>query len=170
MDKNPYSHTRFCTAVLGSLSIALSTACAQEPRSAPAFDGDTLKALPTSGWITNGGNIYNQRYSPLTTINRDNVSELKGVWRARLDGSGVGEKYSGEATPIVYDGVIYIVTGADDVFAISVETGERLWKYEASLDQTINSVCCGWTSRGVAIGDGKVFVGQLDGQLIALGA
>ncbi len=168
MDKNSYSHTRFCTAVLGSLSIALSTACAKEPRSAPAFDGDTLKALPTSGWITNGGNIYNQRYSPLTTINRDNVSELKGVWRARLDGSGVGEKYSGEATPIVYDGVIYIVTGANDVFAISVESGERLWKYEANLDQTINSVCCGWTSRGVAIGDGKVFVGQLDGQLIAL--
>ncbi len=168
MDKDLFSHTGSFTAVLGSLSIALSTACGLGPRSAPAFSDQQLTEWPTTGWLTNGGNVYNQRYSPLTTINRDNVSELKGVWRARLDGSGVGEKYSGEATPIVYDGVIYIVTGADDVFAISVETGERLWKYEANLDQTINSVCCGWSSRGVAIGDGKVFVGQLDGQIIAL--
>ncbi len=168
MDKDLFSHTGSFTAVLGSLLIALSTACGQEPRSVPAFDGDILKALPTNGWITNGGNVYNQRYSPLTAINPDNVANLKGVWRARLDGSGVGDKYSGEATPIVFDGVVYIVTGADDVFAISVETGERLWKYEANLDQSIDTICCGWTSRGVAIGDGKVFVGQLDGNLVAL--
>jgi alcohol dehydrogenase (cytochrome c) len=147
-----------------------SVACAQSDSTgrAPAFDGEALIAAPTSDWISNGGNVFNQRYSPLTAINRDNIGGLKGVWRARLDGSGVGQKYSGEATPIVYDGVIYVVTGADDVFALSVETGEQLWKYEANLDQTINSVCCGWTSRGVALGDGKVFVGQLDGQLIAL--
>ena len=48
--------------------------------------------------------------------------ELKGVWRTRLNGSGVGTKYSGEAQPMVHDGVIYVVTGADDVFAIGVET------------------------------------------------
>ncbi len=168
MDKDPFSPTGSFMAVLGSLSIALSTACGQEPRSAPAFDGDILKALPTNGWITNGGNVYNQRYSPLTAINPDHVGKLKGVWRAHLDGSGVGDKYSGEATPIVFDGVVYIVTGADDVFAINVETGERLWKYEADLDQSIDTICCGWTSRGVALGEGKVFVGQLDGNLVAL--
>ncbi len=61
MDKEFFSHTGSFTAVLGCLSIGLSTACGQEPRSAPAFDGDILKALPTNGWITNGGNIYNQR-------------------------------------------------------------------------------------------------------------
>ena len=49
------------------------------------------------------------------------------VWRTRLNGSGVGAKYSGEAQPIVYDGVVYVVTGADDVFAINVESGEILW-------------------------------------------
>ena len=148
----------------------MSVACAQSDSTgrAPAFDGEALIAAPTSDWISNGGNVFNQRYSPLAAINRDNIGDLKGVWRARLDGSGIGQKYSGEATPIVYNGVIYVVTGADDVFALSVETGEQLWKYEANLDQTINSVCCGWTSRGVALGDGKVFVGQLDGQLIAL--
>jgi quinohemoprotein ethanol dehydrogenase len=130
--------------------------------------GQTLAQLPVSDWPTSGGDWYNRRYSPLTQIDRSNVANLRGVWRARLDGSGVGTKYSGEAQPIVHDGVIYIVTGADDVFAISVETGERLWKYEAFLDQTIDIVCCGWSSRGVGVGDGKIYVGQIDGQLVAL--
>ena len=135
---------------------------------APAFSGERLVTLPTSDWITNGGNVYNQRYSPLDQIDRDNVADLKGVWRARPGGSGVGSKYSGEAQPIVYDGVIYIVTGADDVFAVGVDSGEVLWSYEANLDQAIDTVCCGWTNRGVGLGDGKVFSGQLDGKLIAL--
>lgn len=145
-----------------------SAAFGQQGGRGSGFSGDELKALPTDGWITNGGNVYNQRYSPLTDITPDNIGELKGVWRARLDGSGVGEEYSGEAAPIVHEGVVYIVTGADDVFAISVDSGERLWKYEANLDQSISTVCCGWTSRGVAIGEGQVFVGQLDGKLVAL--
>ncbi len=116
----------------------------------------TLTQLPTSGWPTNGGDLYNRRYSPLTQINRDNVAQLKGVWRTSLGGSGLGVKYSGEAQPIVQDGVIYIVTGQNDVFALSVETGAILWSYTAELDQKINVICCGWTSRGVGLGDGRV--------------
>ena len=135
---------------------------------APAFSGDQLIALPTGDWITNGGNVYNQRYSPLDQINRDNVTRLKGVSRTRLGGSGVADKYSGEAQPLVYDGVVYVVTGANDVFAVSVETGDLLWNYAANLEQSIDTICCGWTSRGVGLGEGKVFVGQLDGKLIAL--
>ena len=153
------------------LALALSLAAtvdAQPPSPAPAFAGNALVAPPTSGWPTNGGNWYNQRYSPLTQINRENVARLKGVWRARLDGSGVAPKYSGEAQPIVHDGVLYVITGADDVFAIDVESGERLWSYRANLDQTIDTICCAWLSRGVGFGDGKVYVGQLDGKLVAL--
>ena len=135
---------------------------------APAFAGPDLTALPTTGWLTNGGDLFNRRYSPLTQINRDNVAGLKAVWRTRLDGSGVGARYSGEAQPIVHEGVLYVVTGADDVFAISVESGEILWTYAASLDAEIDVICCGWTSRGVGLGDGKVYVGQLDGKLVAL--
>ena len=140
----------------------------QTLRPAPAWKGDALVAPPTAGWPTNGGNWYNQRYSPLRAIDRSNVANLKGVWRTRLGGSGVGTKYSGEAQPIVYDGIVYVVTGADDVFAISVDSGEILWSYAAHLDETNDVVCCGWTSRGVGLGDGKVFVGQLDGRLVAL--
>lgn len=153
--------------VVACVSLACISAKAQ---TIPAFDTDDLTALPTESWITNGGSVFNQRYSPLNQINRDNVAELKGVWRARLGGSGVGQQYSGEAQPIVYNGVVYVVTGADDVFALSVDSGQTLWSYEAGLDPAITTVCCGWTSRGVGIGDGKVYVGQLDGRLVALDA
>src|SRR5882672_1671936 len=92
----------------------------------PAFSDKTLSALPTSGWLKNGGNLFNQNYSPLTQMNRQNVANVKAVWRTHLDGSGLKAKYSGEAQPVVYEGVIYVVTGADDVFAIRVKTGERI--------------------------------------------
>jgi alcohol dehydrogenase (cytochrome c) len=92
------------------------------------------------------------------------------VWRARLDRSGIAAKYSGEAQPIVYGDTMYVVTGADDVFALEVETGEKRWVYQAELDREIDTVCCGWTSRGVAIGDGRVYVGQIDGAMVALDA
>ncbi len=149
-------------------SMTMGAACSQETVTPSPFSGEQLTEPPTTGWPTAGGNLYNQRYSPLAEISRDNVQSLKGVWRTHLNGSGMGDKYSGEAQPIVHDGVVYIVTGADDVFAISVETGETLWVYEANLDQNIDTVCCGWTSRGVGLSSDKVFVGQLDTQLVAL--
>jgi len=138
------------------------------PTVSPAFTAEQLTAWPTDGWITNGGNVYNQRYSPLTQINRDNVAELKPEWRIGLNGSGTASKYSGQAQPLVYAGVIYIPTGANDVFAIDVDTGEILWTHEAHLDPNITVICCGWMSRGVALGNGKVYSGQLDGKLVAL--
>jgi len=136
--------------------------------SAHDFSAGTLTAPPSTSWPTNGGNLYNQRYSPLTAVNRNNVALLKGVWRARLRGSGTQPQYSGFAQPIVYDGVAYVSTGANDVFALSIDTGEVLWQYTASLDPNITSVCCGWNNKGVAVSEDKVFIGHLDGRLAAL--
>jgi alcohol dehydrogenase (cytochrome c) len=135
---------------------------------APAFSRGELTALPRENWITNGGSTYNQRYSPLTQITDRNVSQLRGVWEARFDRSGTAAKFSGEATPIVHEGVIYTATGNNDVFANSVEDGRRLWKYESRIPQDIDTICCGWTNRGVAIGEGQVYSAQLDGTLVAL--
>ena len=83
---------KYCLLTLSALVVLFSHDEAN-PQSqaidpAPAFTGDELKSLPRDGWMTNGGNVYNQRFSPLTQINRENVKDLKGVWRARLDGSG----------------------------------------------------------------------------------
>ncbi len=135
---------------------------------APAFSPDDLVAEPKDNWLTNGGTLWNQRYSPLDEINVDNVGDLKGVWMTNLKGSGIEAKYSAEAQPIVYDGTMYVPTGADDVFAVDVASGDILWEYKGELEKTISTVCCGWLSRGVAIGDGKVYLGRLDGTLVAL--
>jgi PQQ-dependent dehydrogenase (methanol/ethanol family) len=135
---------------------------------APAFTAEELAADPRQNWLTNGGALSNARYSPLDEIDSDNVGDLKGVWMTHLNGSAEATKYSAEATPIVYEGVMYVVSGADDVFAVDVETGKKLWVYEAKLPPEIDTVCCGWTNRGVAIGEGMVFLGQLDGSLVAL--
>ena len=158
-------------ALLAALAVVLgsTTAVAQRsPATPPKFTAKQLTAPSADGWITNGGNVYNQRYSPLALVNRDNVAKLKPSWRTHLNGSATESKYSGQAQPIVYDGVVYISTGANDVFALDVDTGKILWSYEAHLDAGISVVCCGWESRGVAIGDGKIFAGQLDGKLVAL--
>jgi PQQ-dependent dehydrogenase (methanol/ethanol family) len=156
------------TALAMALGSVSSFAQGAEPKASPAFSARQLTAWPTDGWITNGGNVFNQRYSPLTRIHRDNVAELKPKWRASLNGSGTDSKYSGQAQPLVYEGVIYIPTGANDVFALDVETGDILWTHEAHLDPSITVICCGWMSRGVAMGEGKIYSGQLDGKLVAL--
>ena len=66
--------------------------------------------------------------------------------------------------------IAYISTGASDVFALDVQTGKTIWKYEGKLFDEITTVCCGWTSRGVAIGEDRVYLGKLDGKLVALDA
>src|SRR3954470_18545098 len=113
-------------------------------------------------WVTNGGNLTNQRYSTLKQIDTSNVKQPKGAWMTRLKGSGLGGKYSFEATPLVKDGMMYISTGNDDVFALNAKTGTFLWERWSGIDQKITSVCCGWDNRGLAMGEGMVFLGQLD--------
>ena len=160
-------NARFSTAAVLALLAAPALVDVEAQLAAPSFAGSSLTA-PRSDWPTNGGDWYNRRYSPLQEINRDTVERLKAVWRVRLNGSGFGPRYSAEAQPIFFDGVLYIATPANDVFAIDVDSGDFRWTYEANLDPGISTVCCGWTSRGVAIGDGKVYAGQLDGKLVAL--
>jgi alcohol dehydrogenase (cytochrome c) len=137
------------------------------PATVPALSADELTREPTDVWLTNGGTLANQRFSPLDGIDTSNVKDLKGVWMTDLE-SGTAAKYSAEGQPIFYDDVLYVPTGEDDVFAVDVETGKIRWKYESGISQKINTVCCGWLSRGVAIGEGKVYIGQLDGNLVAL--
>jgi quinohemoprotein ethanol dehydrogenase len=160
----------FVSPMIATLSLAAQPA-APAPgtiKPAPAFPAKQLVEPPAGDWLTNGGNLYNQRFSPLAAINRDNVKDLKGVWRTHLNGSGIGAQYSAQGQPLVYDGVIYIITGNDDVFALDVKTGAIVWNHQGKLDPERVRVCCGWISRGVGLGAGKIFVGQLDAKLLAL--
>ncbi len=163
--------------LVGAMTLAFATAAgagldahstATSITAAPAFTADQLAATPSTDWISTGGNLANQRYSSLNQISTANASGLKQVWSTHLDGSGAAKKYSQEDSPLVYNGVMYVVTGNDDVFALDATTGAHLWKYLSNTDQSNATVCCGWDARGVALGDGKVFVAQLDGSLVAL--
>jgi quinohemoprotein ethanol dehydrogenase len=138
---------------------------------APAADPeiDRLVRGPAGkDWVTNGGNLTNQRYSTLKQIDTTNVAQLRGAWMTRLKGSGAGGKYSFEASPLVKDGIMYVVTGNDDVFALNAKTGTIIWEYWSGIDQKISTVCCGWVNRGLAMGEGLLFAGQLDANLVAL--
>src|SRR4029077_2508251 len=155
----------------GSL-IALATALlclsgAPARAADPEIDG-LLRGPVGKDWLTNGGNLANQRYSTLKQIDIDNVKQLKGAWMTRLKGSGFGGKYSLEASPLVRDGIMYVVTGNDDVFALNAKTGEILWERWSGIDQKISTVCCGWVNRGLAMGEGMLFLGQLDANVVAL--
>src|SRR5262245_2961000 len=147
----------------GSLFLGLATAEAADP------EIDRLLRSPIGkDWVTNGGNLTNQRYSTLKQIDTTNVKQLKGAWMTRLKGSGLGGKYSLEASPLVKDGIMYVVTGNDEVFALDAKTGEILWEYWSGIDQKISTVCCGWANRGLAMGEGLLFMGQLDANVVAL--
>jgi len=145
-----------------------SSASPQSGSKTPAFTAADLMRQPAQNWITNGGNIYNQRYSSLGQINRTNVAQVKAVWRTSLNGSGLGRGYSQQAQALFYEGILYVVTGDNDVFAVDVETGKILWKYDANVDFENTVICCGRLSRGVGLGDGKIYVGRLDAGLVAL--
>jgi quinohemoprotein ethanol dehydrogenase len=147
--------------VMGSLVIFGVAAAAT-----PTFTIPQLMAPPTTQWITNGGTLYNQRYSPLSQVNRDNVKNLRALWRTSM-GSGTTPGHAGQAQILAYDGVLYIVNGANDVFAVDVETGAIRWKYSGNPDLKAGSPI-GRTNRGVALGEGKVFVGLTDGRLTAI--
>lgn len=128
-----------------------------------------LRKPASKEWATIGGDWNNSRYSTLARINPANVKDLKGAWVTHL-GSGLGSKYSLEVTPLVKDGVMYVTSGNDDVFALDAKTGALIWEHRSGIDQNITTVCCGWSNRGAALGEGKVFLGYLDGTFVALDA
>jgi len=86
---------------------ALGLLLTSAPVLAADLEIDRLLQSPVSkDWITNGGNLTNERYSTLKQIDTYNVNQLKGAWMTRLKGSGLGGKYSAEATPLVKDGIM----------------------------------------------------------------
>jgi|SRR5579872_1114898 len=166
-------------AMLAFTATAMATPSGQNGTTASAKVLLTIPqapAIPPSSWNTSagadwpmvGGDYYQNRYSTLTQINTTNVSTLVPAWHIHL-GSAMGTQYRGEGTPIVYQGVMYMVTGNDDVFAIDASNGTILWSYHSDLPSTTLGpyVCCGWDARALAIGDGRVYLARLDGKLIA---
>ena len=155
------SFLALCTAAIGIAAAAWSVS-----RAAPSAAPD-LRKPAAAEWLHVGGDWSNSRFSTLKQLTPANIKNLKGAWVTHL-GSGLGSKYSLEGTPLVKDGVMYVTTGNDDVFALDARSGALIWEHRSGIDQNISTVCCGWDNRGVALGEGKVFLGQLDGTFVAL--
>lgn len=117
-------------------------------------------------WMTHGRTYSEQRFSPLKQIDDHNVGQLGLAWYTDLDA-----QRGQESTPIVVDGVMYFTTAWSKVFAVRAATGEKLWSYDPKVppEWAVNA-CCDVVNRGVAVWQGKVFVGTLDGRLAALDA
>jgi quinohemoprotein ethanol dehydrogenase len=136
----------------------------------PAFSSAQLSATPNGDWIMFGGNTTADRYTQLNQINTSNIGTLHTVWHIHT-GSTISSGRSNSADGVVYHGVYYTVTAADDVLAIAGATGEVLWTYRANLvPGTYTSDGGGVTSRGLAIGDGMVFLSRIDDLNVALDA
>ncbi|MGH8219341.1 MAG: PQQ-dependent dehydrogenase, methanol/ethanol family [Steroidobacteraceae bacterium] len=118
-------------------------------------------------WMMYGRDYNEQRFSPLTQINADDVSRLGLAWYADL--SERGGSY--ETTPVVVDGEIFVTSPWSKVYAFDATTGKRLWKYDPHVPGNFAvKLCCGIVNRGVAVWKGKVIWGALDGRLIAVNA
>ncbi|MQA92088.1 MAG: PQQ-dependent dehydrogenase, methanol/ethanol family [Gemmatimonas sp.] len=117
-------------------------------------------------WPVHGGTHAEARFSPLDEINADNVHRLGLAWSF-----DTGMDRGHEATPIMVDGTLYTTGSWSVVFAVDARTGERRWSWDPQVDRERGRLaCCDVVNRGVAVSEGKVFVGILDGRLAALDA
>ena len=113
-------------------------------------------------WSTYGKNLENQRYSKLSQINEKNVKDLKLDWQYQT-----GIKATFQATPIVYEGIMYISLPYNHVLAINAKTGKEIWRYEHERNPEWK-MCCGPSNRGLALHEQQLFMGTVDARLISL--
>jgi alcohol dehydrogenase (cytochrome c) len=124
-------------------------------------------AEPSKDWETFHGSYKGWNYSPLKQINTDNVSKLKVAFIEQVGRSTRGL----ETTPLAKDGILYYSGSYSKVFAVKGDTGEIIWSYVPKLDEeTVARQTHSPYNRGMAMGDGKLYVGTVDGRLIALDA
>lgn len=153
------------------LSALLLTACSYKPSSSrKAADVDAQRILnadrDSGNWLTHGRTYDEQRFSPLKKITDKNVGQLGLAWSYDLD-THRGQ----EATPLVIDGVMYFTTAWSKVVALNAATGAPIWSYDPKVPpETAVNACCDVVNRGVAAWEGKLYLGTLDGRLIALDA
>jgi alcohol dehydrogenase (cytochrome c) len=128
-------------------------------------DAERIRHCPDSDWCAYHRTVDTAwRFSPLAEINQDNVGDLQVAWIFQP-----GESRQGlHSTPLVVDGFMYISTNPSTVWKLDGATGRRIWSYKPEMDEAIVSRSFFAHTRGLAIGDGRVYMGQADGKLVAL--
>ncbi|NQV83499.1 MAG: PQQ-binding-like beta-propeller repeat protein [Rhodospirillales bacterium] len=115
-----------------------------------------------NNFLHTNGNYAQTRYYPASQINTGNVKKLRPAWIFQTE---ISESL--ETTPIIVNGVMYVTTSFNHVYALNAATGEQIWHYKHKMGP-ITTYCCGPNNRGVAVSGNKVFMGTLDARLLAL--
>ena len=155
------------TLVLGLAGISLNLAWSAEmgapaaPVSQEQLNG---AAKDANNFLHTNGNYDQTRYFPGKQIDTSNVGKLHPAWIFQTE-----VKESMETTPIVVNGVMYVTTSFDHVYALNAKTGEEYWHYKHAMGP-VTTYCCGPNNRGVAVYDDKVYLATLNSQLVALDA
>jgi len=150
-------------AIAGPWALVASADTAPKP-----VDDDRIRSADSEpgSWLAHGRTFSEQRFSPLTQIDRTNVQELGLAWSYRT-----GTRRGLEATPLVVDGVLYATGTWSRIYALDAATGRELWTYDPKVPgATGRKACCDIVNRGVAFWKGRVYVGTLDGRLVAVDA
>ncbi|MDW5597455.1 PQQ-binding-like beta-propeller repeat protein [Conexibacter stalactiti] len=181
---------RWLALVLGALALTL-TACGGDDSSSSSTSGaaatsttaSTGASTTASGgsaatpdeefapgdWAIFGRDWDNTRYAPQDSINKESISRLGEAWHSDLGGN----QWLNEAFPIVVDGVVYITTSTNEIYAFEGDTGRVKWKYAPKVDFSLSSGVGGYgivVNRGVAVSDGKVYMLTFDCRLKAVSA
>lgn len=154
------------TLLLVPLLSLVTGACGTDAR--PQVDTARILAADSEpgNWLTHGRTYDEQRFSPLTSVDRSSVSDLGLAWEYELR-----TPRGASGTPIVVDGVMYVTSAWSLVYAIDARTGEELWVWDSDVDRSVGTkACCDVVNRGVAVYGGRVYVGVSDGRLVALDA
>jgi alcohol dehydrogenase (cytochrome c)/quinohemoprotein ethanol dehydrogenase len=137
--------------------------------SGPAWVDDNRiqnAAAEPQNWLAHGRTWSEQRHSPLDNINKTNIGELGLAWYLDLDTTR-GQ----QATPIVVDSVMYTTSAWSKVQVVDAATGRLKWQYDPEVPKEWDiKSCCGVQNRGAAVWKGRVYIGTIDGRLIALNA
>ena len=154
---------------LGALAQEVQKGAATTGGGVPKNVNVSQEALTKAGgqganWLHTNGSYDQARYYPGSQINAQNVKSLRPVFVFQTE---VTE--SMETAPIVVDGVMFLTTSYNHVYAVDAATGKEFWHYKHKMGP-VTTFCCGPNNRGVAIAGGKLFMGTLDAKLIALDA
>ena len=164
-------------ALVATSLVVAGSSYAQEPISGagikpiamPNFGSVSQSMLDNAGkdsknWLHPNGSYEQTRFYPASQINTGNVSKLRPAFVVQ---TAVLE--SMETAPLVVNGVMFITTSYNHVYAVNATTGEQYWHYKHKIGP-VSTYCCGPNNKGVAISEGKLFMGTLDAKIVALDA
>ena len=161
-------------ALLALSILLLTAACAQDsanddesqPRRPVTAQRITNADEEPENWLSHGRTYDEQRFSPLNSVNVENVADLGLAWHYDID-----TNRGMETTPLVADGVMYVTAAWSVVYALDAVNGELLWKYDPQVPKSWGAyACCDVVNRGAALWNDKVYVATIDGYLVALNA